>query len=386
MKLEFQEMHAKKIVNVYKHVTGPWFWNKYSAHPYIGCRSGCEFCYLRGGIYLGRRDPERFDTLVQVKTNAVELLHKELSRLEPDVIGCGDWQQPAEDRYQLSRLMLEAVLEYGFPLLVIERSDLLLRDVDLLLAIQERSWVSVVYSMSNLDPVLKAAFEPRSPGLRRRLEAIRFLADSGIPVGISLMPIIPFLGDDRAHLDEVIMTARDYGAQFVIAGGITMDGVQAERTWTAAGRVDPAVEQRWRQLYNDGEPSTPQPSGVDAYPARLGRLVRELCEKHGVLDRMPRYIPAGPLGVNKHLAERLFLKTYDLELEGAAPHRIWAYRKAAWTVDELNESIAMIYASQGAGGLRALPDIGASLAGHIAKWLVRENYLTESHKPSEGKT
>jgi DNA polymerase/3'-5' exonuclease PolX len=84
---------------------------------------------------------------------------------------------------------------------------------------------------------------------------------------------------------------------------------------------------------------------------------------------MPRYIPPGPLSVNKRIAERLFLKTYDLELEQAPDYRIWAYRKAAWTVDECPESIADIYAAQGEVGLRGLPNIGKSLGARIAVWL-----------------
>jgi len=72
LKLQYQEYRPRKIVNVHRHVDGPWFWDKYSAHPYVGCRSGCEFCYLRGGRYLGRRDPQSFDTLIQVKVNTAE--------------------------------------------------------------------------------------------------------------------------------------------------------------------------------------------------------------------------------------------------------------------------------------------------------------------------
>jgi DNA polymerase/3'-5' exonuclease PolX len=98
-------------------------------------------------------------------------------------------------------------------------------------------------------------------------------------------------------------------------------------------------------------------------------LLRELCARHGLLDRMPRYIAPGPLAVNKHIAERLFLKTYDLELEQAKDYRIWAYRKAAWTVDEWPESIAELYEARGEAGLRELPAIGKSLAGEIARWL-----------------
>jgi DNA polymerase/3'-5' exonuclease PolX len=87
---------------------------------------------------------------------------------------------------------------------------------------------------------------------------------------------------------------------------------------------------------------------------------------------MPRYIRPGPLAVNKRIAERLFLKTYDLELEQAPDYRIWAYRKAAWTVDECPESVADIYAAQGEAGLRALPSIGKSIAGQIGAWLGQE--------------
>ncbi len=369
MKLEFQEYRPRKIVNVHKHVDGPWFWGKYTAHPYLGCRSGCDFCYLRGSRYLGRRDPGSFDTLIQVKINAVELLRAELPRLEQEVISVGDWQQPAEDRYRLSRGMLEVVRDLGFPLFIIERSPLLTRDLDLLVEINRQSWVGVLFSISNLDPDLKGAFEPRSPGVKRRLEAMRKLAGAGILVGTSMMPIIPCLGDDQRHLDDLVRATRDHGGACLLAGGLTMDGVQAEWTLAAARRLDPALEVRWRELYRWTPGAKPTYGPPRAYNARLGLLVRELCARHGLLDRMPRYIAPGPLAVNKRVAEQLFLKTYDLELEEAEDYRIWAYRKAAWTVDEWPESIAGIYQDRGEAGLRALPGVGKSLAADIARWL-----------------
>jgi DNA repair photolyase len=369
MELEFQEYRARKIVNVHRHVDGPWFWGKYTAHPYVGCRSGCEFCYVRGTRYLGRRDPDTFDTLIQVKINAVELLRRELSRLQPDVISCGDWQRPAEERYRLSRGMLEVVRDLAFPLFVVERSPLLVRDLDLLAEINRQTWVGILFSISSLDPMLKKAFEPHSPGVKRRLKAMEALAGAGIVVGTTLMPVIPFVGDDEAHLEEVVRATKDHGGTCVLAGGLTMDGVQARRTLHAARRLDPTLETRFRKMYNwkrDGEPSYSPPG---AYNSRLGHLVRELCARHGLLDRLPRYIAPGPLAVNKRIAERLFLQTYDLELEGAKGYRIWAYRKAAWAVDECPESLAVIYQAQGEAGLQALSGIGKSLAGQIAGWL-----------------
>jgi DNA repair photolyase len=328
VKLEFQEYRARKIVNVHKHVDGPWFWGKYTAHPYVGCRSGCEFCYARGSRYL-RRDPDTFDTLIGVKVNAVELLRKELLGLERESISVGDWQQPAEARYRLSRGMLEMVRDSNFSLFIVERSPLLTRDLDLLVDINERAWVGVSFSMSSVDPALKRAFEPRSPGVRLRLRAMQELAKADIMVGASLMPVLPFAGDDEAHLDDTIRAVKDHGGTFVIGGGLTMDGVQARRGLEAARRLDPALEARWRELYNWQPGGKPDYSPPGAYNARLGLTIRELCARHGLLDRLPRYVEPGPLAINKRIAERLFLKTYDLELEEAPDYRIWAYRKAA---------------------------------------------------------
>jgi DNA repair photolyase len=370
--IEFQTYQARKIINVHKHVDGPWFWGKYTAHPYIGCRSGCEFCYLRGSRYLGKRDPEHFDSLIQVKVNAVELFRKEIARLDRDVISCGDWQQPAEDRFRLSRGMLEVVRDFGFPLFIVERSPLLTRDLDLLSQINRQSWVGVVYSISNLDPDLKRAFEPHSPGVQRRLGAMARLASAGITVGASLMPIIPYAGDDESQLEDLILAVKDHGATFVMGGGLTMDGVQAERTLGVAERYDPALAERWRRLYKwpvGGRPSYGPPP---EYNARLGLLIRDLCSGHSILDRMPRYIEPGPMAVNKRIAERLFLKTYDLELEQAQSYRIWAYRKAAWGVDEWPDSIDQLFRGRGQAGLQEIPGVGRGMADTIAGWLEEE--------------
>lgn len=369
MKLEFKEYKPKKIVNVHRHVDGPWFWGKYSAHPYIGCRSGCEFCYLRGSRYLGRRDPENFDTLIQVKVNAVDLLARELSNLELDVIAAGDWQQPAEDRYRLSRAMLKIVHQLNFPLFIVERSPLLTRDLDLLVEINNQSWAGVVLSISSLDPNLKRTFEPRSPGVKRRLETMQQLAEAGILVGTGLMPILPIIGDDEGHLEDVVRATKDHGGKFIMAGGLTMDGAQAQRTLDAAKSLDPVLEIKIRQHYSWPDDGNPQYGPPQDYNSRLGLLVRELCDRYGLLDRMPRYIAPGPSATNKRIAERLFLRTYDLELEMGNQYHIWAYRKAAWAVDECKESIADIFQSDGESGLQKLPGIGKSISTQIGTWL-----------------
>jgi DNA repair photolyase len=368
--MEFEEYHAQKIVNVHKHIDS-MFWDKYSASPYRGCRSGCEFCYLRGGIYDSDLNPETFNTFIRVKSNAKELLQKELAKLSPDIINCGDWQQPAEDKFRLSRDMLKVVHESGFPLLIIERSPLVTRDLDLLIEINKKAWVGVVFSVSSLDSKLKQVLEPRSPGPKRRLQAMEQLAQAGIQVGTALMPIFPLIGDDKAHLEEVIQATKDHGGSFIIPGGMTMSGVQSQRTRDGIHKILPSSERLLNQIYNSGEGSKAGYSPNRAYIINILVLVRELCEKYGLRDRMPRYVVPSPLAINKRIAERLALKVYDFELEMQSTTRIWAYRKASWSIDEWPESILNLYYERGEEGLAELPEIGSNLAKVIAAWITK---------------
>jgi DNA repair photolyase len=358
VELVIEERRARSIVNVHAHADGPWFWSRYSARPYVGCRSGCAFCYLRGGIYLGRRNPAEFDTRIEVKVNAPELLDRALARLSPDVIVCGDWQQPVEERFGISRRMLEVVLAHGFPLLVVERSPLLLRDLDLLTAIHQRSSAAVLISLSSVDPLLKRAFEPRSPDVQARLAMLRALRSAGVPAGISLMPILPLVGDDEAHLEATIAKACEAGAQFVVGGSLTLYGDQARRTLAALSTVDEDGPRKLRVLYGERAPDQIAPEPPAPYAARIGRLVRQLCRRHGIADRMPRPILPGPLADNRRIAERLFLQAYELELAEASPYRVWAWRKAAWAVDECHVPIAELIRS---GQLQQLAGVGPKL-------------------------
>lgn len=201
------------------------------------------------------------------------------------------------------------------------------------------------------------------------MQAMDKLAEAGLTVGTALMPALPFIGDRESELEQVIQATKDHGGTFVLGGGLTMEGVQAERTLEAYREYDPDLVERVRELYGwrpDGEPGYSPPA---AYVARLGRTVRELCQRHGLLDRMPRYIPPTPQGANKRIAERLFLRTYELELQEARDRRIWAYRKAAWAVDEWPESVAEVFGKKGVAGLQELPNIGRSIAKQIARWL-----------------
>ncbi|NOZ57082.1 MAG: radical SAM protein [Calditrichaeota bacterium] len=380
MKLTFQETEVRRIVNVRRHADA-WFWDRYSALPYVGCRSGCAFCYLRSGRYLRGRSPDEFDTVIGVKINAAERLRRELPRLKPDVILCGDWQQPAESRYQLFRKMLEVVLEAAFPLLVVERSPLLVRDLDLLLEIHRRTHVSVLFSLSSPDPKVKRVFEPRSPGIRMRLRALTTLAKAGIPVGLALMPVFPHI-TNRASLRELITAAYEHGACCVVAGMLTMEDLQAEWTLRALERGWPELVPVWRRLYglssaaNTAKTSAGKESDLSALSVEVARTVREICQQIGIPDRLPRPVWQEERTSNRRLAEHFHNRAYTLELEQASPYRVWAYRKAAWSVDDYPEDVERLARSGGEKALRSLPQVGPGLAREALQWLKASGHLS----------
>ena len=359
MAVTYVPYKAKKLLNTYKHIDGGWFWNKYSAYPYIGCQFGCEFCYAREPKYLPYPDPDDFDRNIKVKLNAPELLRKELAKVPVDLISTGDYQ-PTEKEFKLSRHLLEVALEMGFPVLILERSPLLTRDLDLIAAINKRAFATVLFSTSFADSqAAKRIFEPKSPAVKLRFKAMEKIASQDILTGTAFMPILPLIADSEANLEAVVKMTRDSGGSFVLAGGLTLSGYQKDRYLNLVSKHYPELTPKYDDLYK----SSYGPSGT--YWLQIASKVRELCHKYGIKDRMPRRIPQGRLATNKRIAEKLFLKVYDLELAMESNYKIWAFRKAAWAVDELDRGIEEIYTAQGIEGLLAIPNIGKQLGGEI---------------------
>lgn len=335
MNLKFEEYEVRKLVNVRKHVDGGWFWDKYSAAPYIGCRFGCEFCYLRGDNYGRYQNPMRYDSHIRVKVNAPLRLEHELRKLSRDIITCGDWQLPAERKYRLSREMLKILLKLRFPLVIIERSPALLDDLDLLLDIHQQTAVTVLISISSLSQKVKHAFEQRSPGLKQRFKMMSVLSSVGIPTGTSMMPLFPGFGDHTSAVQDIVQATADHGGSFVVGAGLTMSGIQAERTFAAAGAYFPEYLNVWRNQYYNPSDKTVKYSPDPEYRLELARRIRNCCIKTGINDRMPRPIFDPRLARNKKISELLFLKLYDQELNGADDQILWKIRKSAWALDEL---------------------------------------------------
>ncbi|MGD2250171.1 MAG: radical SAM protein [Candidatus Methanofastidiosia archaeon] len=337
--IEYRVYKTKRILNVYKHVDY-WFWNIYSAHPYVGCEHACEYCYARSDKYLHTDSPEDFSRIIKVKKNAPKLLKKELKKVEPGIIATGDYQ-PAEKKFGLSRKMLDVVHEYGFPVHVIEKSDLVVKDIDVLKRINERSWCCVSFSFSTVDEGISRIFEPVAPSPFNRLQAMKEIAEAGILTGANLMPVLPYITDSDTLLEDVIKEVKLHKGEFVLLGGLTLDNNVKDRYFRLLHNTYPELVKKYKELYKN-EPGE--------HYKKIAKKGEELLKKYGLTDRIPRYC----LNYNQKVAEKLYDLVYRTELENK--HRAWAYRRAAWTIDELDTDIRDI------DNLRTLHGIGEKIA------------------------
>lgn len=181
-----------------------------SINPYRGCAHGCPYCYARPShAYLGLSPGLDFETRLFAKPEAARLLREELAhpgyRCEPVNIGSNtDGYQPIEREHRITRSVLEVLHETSHPVAVITKSALVERDLDLLAPMAADGLATVVMSVTTLDSRLSSRLEPRASAPARRLQAIRRLSAAGVPVGVNVAPIIPFLTD---HEMEAILGA-----------------------------------------------------------------------------------------------------------------------------------------------------------------------------------
>ena len=210
---QYLEVQAKTIINK---VTSPDVGMMWSLNPYQGCEHGCTYCYARNTHeYWGYSAGIDFESRIQVKTNAPELLRAELMRPswegEPlSISGNTDCYQPAERRYGLTRQLLEICLQMGQPVGLITKNVVVLRDLDLLAALAREGLACVFFSISTLNEDLRRVMEPRTATAAGKLNAIRRLTEAGVPCGIMSAPIIPGLNDHE--VPKIIQAAAQAGA------------------------------------------------------------------------------------------------------------------------------------------------------------------------------
>lgn len=187
-----------------------------SLNPYRGCEHGCIYCFARPThAYLGLSPGLDFETQLFAKTNAVELLRRELAekkyQVSPIAFGVNtDAYQPCDRELGLTRQLLEVLHECQHPVGLITKSSLIERDIDLISDMAKKNLAVVAITITTLDHQISRQLEPRAASPTRRLQVIECLANAGIPVSVSIAPVIPFITEQE--LEKVLAAAINAGA------------------------------------------------------------------------------------------------------------------------------------------------------------------------------
>ena len=245
---------------------------------YRGCQHGCIYCDARSSCYQMNHVFED----IEVKENAIELLEKALkSKRKPTMIGTGamtDPYMPLERDLQMTRRSLEVIEQFGFGATVHTKSDLILRDLDLLQRINGKTKAVAQMSLTIMDDSLSRLIEPNVCPTSRRVEVLREFQKAGIPTVVWLCPILPFLTDTEGNIRSILDACRDTGVKGVIwfGPGVTLREGDREYFYANLDRKFPGLKEEYIRRYGNAY-EVSSPNG-----AYLNRLFHETCEKYGI--------------------------------------------------------------------------------------------------------
>jgi DNA repair photolyase len=276
--VEYFTLPAKSLLNrCVSNRQMPFTW---TINPYRGCEFGCRYCYARyTHEFMEMRNGIEFEQKIYVKQHAAGLLRHDLRRVKADeAIALGtatDPYQPAERRYEVTRGILEEfALHRGFELGIVTKSNLVVRDLDILQEVAKTNRLSVHVTVTTLDTELARILEPRAPRPDLRIDAVRELRQAGLRVGVSCSPVVPGITDSPKDLEAVIRAAAEAGADYVFANPLFLKPCSAAVFLPFLEQNFPQLAENYRQRYQDRAFLPP------AYGKRLSRLVALFREKY----------------------------------------------------------------------------------------------------------
>ena len=278
-----KDIQAKVMLN---HLPQPdtWFGLKYSMNLYRGCQHQCIYCDSRSACY----QIDNFKDIL-VKTNAVDLLRSELARKRiKGTIGTGsmnDPYMPIEKKRNLTGRSLEVIAEQHFPVHVLTKSDLVLRDLEILRRISQ-VYAAVSFTITTSDDQLGKKLEPGASLVSDRFRAIKIFADEGIYTGVVMMPILPFLEDNEENITQIVKLAHEHGAAYIIpAFGMTLRTGSREYYYEKLDGLFPGIREKYESKFGYRY----QISANNAH--ELDRIFRDLCDQYGIATRITPFKP-----------------------------------------------------------------------------------------------
>jgi DNA repair photolyase len=292
-----KRIQVKSILNK-KKIRDSWFLDDFTLNPYSGCSFNCLYCYIHGskfGIHMEEK--------LAIKSNAVELLDRQLAnRARKNQYGfivlssATDPYLQIEKEEKLTRQLLEIILKHRFPVHVITKSNLVLRDLDLLKQIGNNAIlhpdlgdklqhkVFITFSFSTLDNAVSKIFEPGATPPSERLEILKTCLQQGFFSGVSLMPLLPYITDTGDNLHFMFSTFKDLGVQYIFPSSITLFGAGPADSKTL---VLTAVEKQYPHLLEKYKSFFAQSNQMPSrYISAFNTKIKELLKQYNLRDRI----------------------------------------------------------------------------------------------------
>jgi DNA repair photolyase len=284
--VEYFTLPVRSLLNRCTGVRMPFTW---TINPYRGCEFACKYCYARyTHEFMEMRDGADFEQKIFVKQHAAALLRQELHHVKPgEEIALGtatDPYQPAERRFEVTRAILDEFARHrGLEIGIVTKSNLVLRDVDVLRRIAKDNRLFVNLTITTLKVNLARILEPRAPRPDLRLEAVRQLTEAGINAGVICAPVLPGITDSPCDLEALVRATAEAGGKYISANSLFLKPCSAAVFLPFLEKEFPQLVESYRQRYKD------RAFLSASYRKPLSQLMTRLRQKYGIPSNYDRY-------------------------------------------------------------------------------------------------
>ncbi len=278
--MRYHEVTCKQALNRLKRKM-PYEWDM---NIYRGCRHGCCYCYA---LYSNRyMHSGSFFNDVFIKTNIVEELEKKLRSRgwKKEVINIGsvtDSYQEIERQYRIMPEILKLLIKYKNPAIISTKSDLILRDYDLIDKLSHVTYINVASTITAADEALQRKIEPWASSTQERFEMLHAFSKTNASVGMHVMPVLPYLTDTRQNLEELYERAKEAGVGYAIIGTLNLRGDTKKAFFQFLEREYPFLYPRVLALFQDGHLDR-------GYKADFYVMAEEIKKKYGITSNFKR--------------------------------------------------------------------------------------------------
>jgi len=285
-KVEYFTLPVRSLLNHCSVDRMPFTW---TINPYRGCEFACKYCYARyTHEFMEMRDGLDFEQKILVKQHAAVLLGQELRRVKPgEEIAIGtatDPYQPAERVFEVTRAILEEFARHsGYNIGIVTKSNLVLRDLELLQQISKSNRLFVNLTITTLKVDLARILEPRAPRPDLRLEAVRTLRQAGVDAGVICAPVLPDITDSPPDLEALVRATAEVGGKYIFANPLFLKPCSAAIFLPFLEKEFPHLVKSYQQRYKE------RAFLSSSYRQQLSELMGRLRKKYGISNDYDRY-------------------------------------------------------------------------------------------------